>query len=216
MTSTVLTQGFQWKRSSAISVTLALHGLALVAILAPPAYVVMERAAPAPVLAVTVKQEEPPPPPPPRPKDLEVVKPKPRAVVRPQPVPQPAPAQPVVTQQATPMSTPVTNAPPEPGPVEAAAVEPALGVLAYRSRTAVPYPRESTRAKEEGTVILRVLVGVDGVPQEIEVARSSGHARLDRQAKTSVMKWRFEPGTRNGQPIAAYGLVPVAFKLTEL
>ncbi|MCQ4166911.1 energy transducer TonB [Tahibacter harae] len=214
MTSAVLTQGFQWKRSSAISVTLALHGLALIAILAPPAYVAVERAAPAPVLAVTVKKEEPPPPPPP--KDLEVVKFKPKAAVRPQPVPRPAPVQPVITQETTPMSTPAIDTPPEPGPVEAAPVEPALGVLAYRSRTTVPYPRESTRAKEEGTVILRVLVGVDGVPQEIEIARSSGYARLDRQAKNSVMKWRFEPGTRNGQPIAAYGLVPVAFKLTEL
>lgn len=214
MTSAVLSHGFQWKRSSAISVTLALHGLALIAILAPPAYVALERAAPEPVLAVTVKKEEPPPPPPP--KDLEVIKFKPKMAVRPQPVPRPAPVQPVITQEATPMSTPAVEAPPEPGPVEVAPVETVPTALAYRSRTAVPYPRGSIQDKEEGTVILRVLVGVDGVPQEIEVARSSGHPRLDRQAKASVMKWRFEPGMRNGQAIAAYGLVPVAFNLTEL
>ena len=214
MTSAVLTHGFQWKRSSAISATLALHGLALIAILAPPAYVALERAAPAPVLAVTVKKEEPPPPPPP--KDLEVVKFKPKVALRPQPVPRPAPVQPVITQDVTPMSTPAVEAPPEPGPVEAGPAETTPSALAYSRRTAVPYPRESVRDKEEGTVVLRVLVGVDGVPQEIEIARSSGHPRLDRQARASVMKWRFEPGTRNGQPIAAYGLVPIAFNLTTL
>lgn len=214
MTSAVLTHGFQWKRSSAISVTLALHGLALIAILAPPAYVALERAVPEPVLAVTVKKEEPPPPPPPP--ELVVVKPKPRVAVRPQPVQRPAPVQPVITQEATPMSTPAVEVPPEPGPVDAGPVDTAPSALTYSHRTAVAYPRESIRAKEEGTVLLRVLVGVDGVPQEIEIARSSGYPRLDRQAKINVMKWRFEPGTRNGQPIAAYGLVPVAFKLTEL
>lgn len=213
MATTILDRGFQWKRSSAISATMALHGLALIALLAPPAYVALERAAPAPVLTVSVKKEEPPPPPPPP--VLKVEQFKPRVPVRVQPVRQPPPVvQPVVTQEVTPMSTPVVEAPPDPGPVEAAPVETVPSALAYSSRTPIPYP--SGRSREEGTVLLRVLVGPDGVPQEITIEKSSGFVRLDRAAKAGVMKWRFQPGTRNGQPIAAYGLVPIAFKVMDL
>jgi protein TonB len=215
MTSAVLTHGFQWKRSSAISATLALHGLALIAILAPPAFVALERAAPSPVLTVSVKKEEPPPPPP-KPPELIVKKLPPKPVVQ-QPIRVPAPVvAPVVTQEVTPMSTPAVEVAPDPGPVETAPVDTVPSALGYGKRTAVAYPPASAKAREEGTVLLRVLVGPDGVPQEIEIERSSGHVRLDRAAKASVMKWRFEPGTRNGQPIAAYGLVPVAFKLMDL
>lgn len=211
MATMILDRGFQWKRSSAISATLALHGLALIAILAPPAYVALERAAPSPVLTVSVKKEEPPPPR--KPVELKVEKFKPKVPVRVQPVQRPV-VQPVVTTEVTPMSTPVVEAPVEPGPVETAPVETVPSALAYSSRTPIPYP--SGRTREEGTVLLRVLVGPDGVPQEITIEKSSGFVRLDRAAKAGVMKWRFQPGTRNGQPIAAYGLVPIAFKFTEL
>lgn len=215
MASMTLDPRFQWKRSSAISVTLALHALALLAILAPPAFVPLEKPAATPVLTVSVKKEEPPPPPPPELK----IEDKPKPQVRPQAVklpPQPEKVVPLITEQITPMSTPADDVTVAPGPVEVAVAETKPSALSYSSTRPVVYPRESTRDKEQGTVMLRVLVGVDGVPQEIEIERSSGFVRLDRAAKAAVMKWRFEPGTRNGQPIAAYGLVPIAFKLTEL
>lgn len=213
MATLILDRGFQWKRSSAISATLALHGLALIAILAPPAFVALERAAPTPVLTVSVKKEEPPPPPPPP--ELKVETHKPKVPVRVQPVRVPTPpVQPIVTQESTPMSTPAVDVPVEPGPAETAPVDTVPSALAYSSRTPIPYP--SGRSREEGTVLLRVLVGPDGVPQEITIEKSSGFVRLDRAAKAGVMKWRFQPGTRNGQPIAAYGLVPISFKLMEL
>lgn len=215
MATLILDRGFQWKRSSAISATLALHGLALIALLAPPAFVALERAAPAPVLTVSVKKEEPPPPPPPPVLDVQKFKPKVPVRVQPVRVPTP-PVAPVILDQPTPMSTPAVEAPVEPGPVEAAPADTTPSALGYNKRTAIPYPRDSAKRKEEGTVMLRVLVGPDGTPQEIDIERSSGFVALDRAAKAAVMKWRFEPGTRNGQPIAAYGLVPISFKLTEL
>lgn len=214
MSTLVLSQGFQWKRSSAISATLALHALAALAVLAPPAYIAAQKAADPPVQAITVKREEPPPPPPP---PMLEVKHKPKApVVQPvaPPRPEPVRADPVVAEQ-TPMSYPATPEPERPAsPAEPA--ETAPSALGYRSMKNVPYPRVAVTQHMEGTVILRVLVGVDGVPQSIDIERSSGHSVLDRAAKDAVMKWRFEPGTRNGQPFAAYGLVPIAFKLTEL
>lgn len=215
MASMTLDPRFQWKRSSAISVTLALHALALLAILAPPAFVPLEKPAATPVLTVSVKKEEPPPPPPPELK----IEDKPKPQVRPQAVklpPQPEKVVPLITEQITPMSTPADDVTVAPGPVEAAPVETRPSALGYRSTREVRYPPDSAKRREEGTVMLRVLVGPDGVPQEVDVERSSGFVSLDRAAKAAVMKWRFEPGTRNGQPIAAYGLVPIAFKLTEL
>ncbi|WP_257385361.1 energy transducer TonB [Tahibacter caeni] len=213
MSTLVLSRGFQWKRSSAISATLALHALAALAVLAPPAYIAAQKAADPPVQAITVKREEPPPPPPP----VLEVKHKPKApVVRTvaPPRPEPVRADPVVTEQ-TEMSYPAT---PEPElPAEPAGpVETAPSALGYKSMKTVPYPPIAKRQRMEGTVVLRVFVGIDGVPQRIEIERSSGHSVLDRAAKEAVLGWRFEPGTRNGQPFAAYGLVPIAFKLTEL
>ena len=216
MSTLVLTRGFQWKRSSAIGATMALHGLAVLALLAPPAYVAVQMTRDQPVVPITLKREEPPPPPPPPVLKVEPFKPKvtPVRTVAP-PKPEPIRTDPVVTDVVTPQSYPAVN---EPGPVEppAGPAETAPSALGYKSMKSVAYPSIAAKNRWEGTVMLRVLVGPDGVPQSIDIERSSGHAVLDRAARDAVMKWRFEPGTRNGQPFAAYGLVPIAFRLTEL
>jgi periplasmic protein TonB len=216
MSTFVLTRGFQWKRSSAIGATLALHGLAALAMLAPPAFVAVQMVKDAPVMPITLKREEPPPPPPPPVLKVEPFKPKVtpvRTVVPPKP--EPVRADPVVTETVTPQSYPAVT---DPGPVAppAGPTETAPSALGYKSVRNVPYPRIAAQQRLEGTVMLRVLVGPDGVPQSIDIEKSSGHVVLDRAARDAVMKWRFEPGTRNGQPFAAYGLVPIAFRLTEL
>jgi periplasmic protein TonB len=216
MATLVLARGFQWKRSSAISATLALHALAALAILAPPAYLAVQKAQETQVQPITLKREEPPPPPPPP--TLDVVRHKPKVPVVRTPVPpkpEPVRADPVVTATPTPMSYPAV---PDPTPVAepSAPVETRPSALGYKSVKTVPYPRMAAQQRLEGTVMLRVLVGADGVPQDITIERSSGHVVLDRAARDAVMKWRFEPGTRNGEPFAAYGLVPIAFRLTEL
>ena len=66
---------------------------------------------------------------------------------------------------------------------------------------------------EQGKVLLRVYIGADGVPQRVEINKSSGYDRLDRQAMDAVMRWRFVPGKRNGVPEAMWNLVPVNFVL---
>ena len=69
------------------------------------------------------------------------------------------------------------------------------------------------RAREQGTVVLHVLVDENGVPQRIEIARSSGHVRLDAAARESVARARFRPVMRNGVATPAWGLVPIEFRL---
>ena len=98
--------------------------------------------------------------------------------------------------------------PAEPGP-------PLTGAhLAYESNPAPPYPPESLRNQESGTVLLEVLVDVDGRPLDVKVSRSSGHRALDAAARRQVLtKWRFKPAMQNGRAVQATGLVPVDFSL---
>jgi len=84
---------------------------------------------------------------------------------------------------------------------------------AYLNNPKPTYPAISKRLGEQGKVILRVLIGTDGLPQKVEVNKSSGFDRLDRQAQDAVMRWRFVPGKRNGVPETMWNLVPVNFVL---
>ena len=76
------------------------------------------------------------------------------------------------------------------------------------------YPLDSRRAREQGTVKLRVLVGSDGAVKDIEIAGSSGSARLDRAALQAVRRWRWSPVMSNGSAVAVRGYVTIPFVLT--
>ena len=84
---------------------------------------------------------------------------------------------------------------------------------AYLNNPRPVYPAISKRLGEQGKVVLRVLIGADGLPQKVEVNQSSGFARLDKQAQEAVLRWRFVPGKRNGVPEAMWNLVPINFVL---
>jgi protein TonB len=75
------------------------------------------------------------------------------------------------------------------------------------------YPRQSRRLNEQGQVIIRVFVAVDGSPQQGEIKTSSGFDRLDQEALRTVLRCRFVPGQRFGTPEAMWFNVPVNFVL---
>ncbi|MFT3763082.1 MAG: TonB family protein [Pseudoxanthomonas sp.] len=86
--------------------------------------------------------------------------------------------------------------------------------LAYLRATPPPYPRAEQSAGIGGTVLLRILVDVDGAPLEAVVEQSSGNRNLDRAAQRHVLKtWRFQPAMRDGHAVQAYGLVPIVFSV---
>jgi periplasmic protein TonB len=74
------------------------------------------------------------------------------------------------------------------------------------------YSEEARKAKYQGTVVLSLIVGADGVPRDIKVARSVGLG-LDEKAIETVKTWKFEPGTKDGKPVATYATIEVAFHL---
>ncbi len=86
--------------------------------------------------------------------------------------------------------------------------------LEYVRATSPRYPTNELRNGVQGTVVLRVLVDVDGTPVSVTVETSSGNRNLDKAALQHVLKtWRFKPAMQNGQAVQAYGLVPIAFSL---
>lgn len=91
---------------------------------------------------------------------------------------------------------------------------PAPVQLEYARAPAPNYPRTAQRLGLTGTVMLQVLVDIDGQPLAVTVVQSSGHRELDDAARTQVLKrWSFRPATRDGVAIQAIGLVPVQFSL---
>ncbi len=75
------------------------------------------------------------------------------------------------------------------------------------------YPPLSKRLGEQGRVVVRARIEVDGTASEAEVHTSSGYDRLDRAARQTVLHWRYVPGTRNGVPEAMWFNVPIQFVL---
>ncbi|HET9032796.1 MAG TPA: energy transducer TonB [Dokdonella sp.] len=94
-------------------------------------------------------------------------------------------------------------------PVDSAPSE----ILEYRRKQRPKYSVQAVRERMEGKVILKVLVGPDGNPEEILLEKSSGYEDLDRSAITAVKTWAFNPGMKNGSAIRGYVLVPVEFNL---
>lgn len=85
----------------------------------------------------------------------------------------------------------------------------------YSGHNRVRYPTAAIRNREQGEVLLRVLISSNGSPRQAEVARSSGSRHLDAAAKRSVLSWRFVPAERNGSAIDTWVIVPIRFNLSE-
>jgi len=164
------------------------------------------------------KSDPPPPPPPPtQPKAKAPPPPRPQAIREPKPTP--APQAPVGTTEppppATPPAPPAPPTPPAPPPAPPAppAVQMPSSNADYLQNPKATYPAMSKRLGEQGKVIVRVLVGVDGLPKSAEVKKSSGFDRLDEAAVEYIMKCRFVPGKINGVVQAMSYDAPVNYVL---
>ncbi|MET0376562.1 MAG: TonB family protein [Rhizorhabdus sp.] len=171
---------------------------------------VIEIAAKKAPLVVDLIAEPPAPPaekPEPQPVVVEKVQP---TVIAPPPI--------VQTLVPPPPQISVTTTPPPPKPV-AAPAPPAgpvmVGNLDERLLEGRPprYPFESRRKHEEGTVVVRLLIGTDGRVAQISIAQSSGFERLDQAAVQAIRGWRWQPIIRDGQPVEVRGLYSMPFTL---
>lgn len=114
-----------------------------------------------------------------------------------------------------PMDVPVAKAP-TPAPVVIAA-EPQIELPSsdadYLQNPKPAYPAQSRRMGEQGKVVVRVLIGVDGLAHKAEIRKSSGFERLDESALNTVKSWRYLPGKRAGVVEAMWFSVPINYVL---
>lgn len=83
------------------------------------------------------------------------------------------------------------------------------------NRVQPEYPASAYRGREEGTVLLGLLVDVDGQVAAVDVVNRSGHRALDRAAMDAVEQWTFKPAVRDGAKVEGRVEVPITFRLEE-
>ena len=72
----------------------------------------------------------------------------------------------------------------------------------------IGYP--ATAKGQQGTVILQVLIGRDGVVQDAKFLQ--GSLAFARTAIEGVRQWKFKPYIMNGRPVSVQTLLTVKFK----
>ncbi|MEO7940821.1 MAG: TonB family protein [Burkholderiaceae bacterium] len=188
---------------------------------------------------VVTQQAVVPKPTPPEPKP-RIAKPKPAPMVKPtQPkpeTPQPVTPAPVLALEpaaeatataapATPAAQPEKSSAPSTSTAVAAAppappsrpapipVELPSSDAHYLQNPRPTYPPMSLRLREQGTVLVDVLVSDMGLASEAKLKKSSGYFRLDTAAVSTVLTWRFVPGKRAGVAQAMWFTIPIAFTI---
>ena len=187
--------------------------------ISPPAPPVAPARVPSPPLRTPTPTPTHRKPPPPAPVITAAATPAPAVFTVPAPLP-PEPAPVLALSPAPPAPVAVVTAPtptPTPAPLPAPApptIIPASAVQ-YLEAPVLDYPRLSRRNGEAGRVMVRVYIDTAGLPRNVQVSASSGHARLDDAAVAAVQKARFRPYTQNGQPAAGWAAIPINFELEK-
>lgn len=194
--------------------TPAKPGVVLTARLIQPAPATKMEPAPRPPVAKPLLTQTKP-----APRQAAPAEPKPKPKPKPRPKPVTPPPEPVTPPQeplpeTQPTQATATDTPSsETVPAATETVSTPRFDAAYLENPAPSYPAVSRRLREEGVVLLRVLVTTDGRAGEVQIDTSSGSARLDRAAADAVQRWRFVPAHRSSVPVADWVVVPIAFTL---
>ena len=111
----------------------------------------------------------------------------------------------VVSPQA---AAPAVTAPPAPARFELPSSD-----ADYLQNPKPTYPGLSKRLGEQGQVVVRVFIEVNGRAQKAEIKQSSGFERLDQAALSTVLRWRYVPAKRAGVAESMWFNVPINFVL---
>jgi TonB family protein len=80
------------------------------------------------------------------------------------------------------------------------------------SKVEPEYTEDARLARYQGTAVLTIEIDTDGVARNMTVLRALGFG-LDQKAIEAIRKWRFNPGTKDGQPVKVVAHVEVNFRL---
>jgi TonB family protein len=76
------------------------------------------------------------------------------------------------------------------------------------------YTEDARTHRVEATVLLGLVIAADGSVARVRVLRPAGFG-LDEQAVRTVSGWRFEPGTKDGAPVAVRVNAQLSFRLLD-
>jgi protein TonB len=172
------------------------------------------------------------------PKKVTVPKPKPAPMPFPDPTPDdpepliepvPDPAPQIVAQIGNELSIGDVSAPPGAGGlggsnrgVGTGSGGPGDGVYGVGGGVRAPIPifqplplytEDARKARVEGLVLLQAIVRKDGSVDSFKVIRGLGYGLDESAINTIATKWRFKPGTLNGQPVDVQANIEVSFRL---
>ncbi|HUI76492.1 MAG TPA: TonB family protein [Bryobacteraceae bacterium] len=74
------------------------------------------------------------------------------------------------------------------------------------------YSEEARAAKYQGTVVVVVEIGPDGIARNMKVTRGLGFG-LDEKALQAISQWHFKPGSKDGEPVTVMAMIEVNFRL---
>lgn len=74
------------------------------------------------------------------------------------------------------------------------------------------FSSEARNSKFQGTVVLEIVLDKAGTVSRLRIIRALGE-NLDLNAVEKVKTWRFQPASRNGQPVAVAMNIEVSFNL---
>jgi len=168
---------------------------------------------------------DPPPPPPTRPPPPIEVPPPPIKMMPVIPPPVFVPPDAPLVEALTITSTNTIATISDPVPITSSTTDstalltgPSTGELLKLALLQAPppiYPRRERTHGISGNVELRVLVGIDGLAQEVHVIGGSRNRAFELAAIRSVKRWRFQPHTIDGVASRAWARVPVAFRMDD-
>ncbi|MGS0743454.1 energy transducer TonB [Glaciimonas sp. GG7] len=201
-----------------ITVVVLLHVALLYALLTGLARKVVDVIA-QPVETKIVEEIKPPPPPPPD----KPVPPPPKTVAPPPPF-VPPPEVKVQPQQQTDVIAAVTSVKPASTELPTSVAQPSAAppgppTPAHTSARVAgncekpEYPRASLRNEEQGTVLVKLSIGIDGSVTDAVVEKGSGSRDLDHATLKAWSLCRFTPAMSDGKPVPSTTQMQYVWKL---
>jgi TonB family protein len=75
------------------------------------------------------------------------------------------------------------------------------------------YPSAAVRDHVQGDVYIEAVVRADGTVADAEVIHGLPDEELNRRALVAILKWRFEPALKGGQPVPVIALFTITYRL---
>lgn len=92
---------------------------------------------------------------------------------------------------------------------------PAKATVAARPlKTRAPiYPDLALKRHYQGTSVFIATIKANGIVENLQLSKTSGHPILDQAAENALRHWKFAPATRNGVAVDSQLRIPIVFRL---